>query len=173
MTDFAHLGIFHLSEFTKNDQLYSLGTQITLITCGFVGGYADSLRNLNILFATLDVLVSFAVSVVSARIPYTRPKLHKEGTGILRIKKLRHPCLEAQDSMSFIPNDVDFQRENKVILLIFLRIGISIKLCCRYYISSLGRICVVRVLTSEVWVLVCLWLKLAALFLVHMLKYLW
>ncbi|KAJ8942686.1 hypothetical protein NQ314_010010, partial [Rhamnusium bicolor] len=68
--------------------------------------------------ATIDVLASFAVAAVSARIPYIRPKLHKEGTGILKLKKVRHPCLEVQDRVSFIPNNVNFDQEDKVFHII-------------------------------------------------------
>ncbi|XP_023017290.2 DNA mismatch repair protein spel1 [Leptinotarsa decemlineata] len=81
-------------------------------------GYADSLRTLNTLIATVDVLVSFAIAAISARIPYVRPKLHKEASGILKLKKVRHPCLEAQDDVSFIPNDVSFQQNDKLFYVI-------------------------------------------------------
>ncbi|CAH1102281.1 unnamed protein product, partial [Psylliodes chrysocephalus] len=81
-------------------------------------GYVESLRNLNISIATVDVLTSFAVAAISARIPYVKPKLHKEGSGILKLKQIRHPCLEAQDSVSFIPNDVTFNAEEKLLYVI-------------------------------------------------------
>ncbi|XP_018575301.1 DNA mismatch repair protein Msh2 [Anoplophora glabripennis] len=81
-------------------------------------GYADSLRNLNVLLATLDVLVSFATAAVSARIPYTRPKLLKENSGVLNLKKVRHPCLEAQDHVSFIPNNAAFDQNEKILHII-------------------------------------------------------
>lgn len=58
------------------------------------------------------------MAAVSARIPYVRPKLHKEGSGILKLKKVRHPCLEAQDSVSFIPNDVSCSQDDKIMHII-------------------------------------------------------
>ncbi|KAJ8919097.1 hypothetical protein NQ315_012082 [Exocentrus adspersus] len=81
-------------------------------------GYAESLRNLNVLLATIDVLVSFATAAVAARIPYVRPKLLKEESGVLSLKKVRHPCLEAQDHVSFIPNNANFDQTDKLLYII-------------------------------------------------------
>lgn len=81
-------------------------------------GYADTLRTLNSLISKLDVLLSFAAAAVSAKIPYVRPRLHKPNSGILNLKKLRHPCLEAQDNISIIPNDVSFSSDGKILHVI-------------------------------------------------------
>ena len=32
------------------------------------------------------------------------------GTGILKMKEIRHPCLEVQDDVAFIPNDAQFEK---------------------------------------------------------------
>lgn len=81
-------------------------------------GYSETLRTLNLLIATIDVLVSFATAAVTAKVPYTRPKLYKAGTGKLNLKRVRHPCLEAQDNISFIPNDVYFDSKEKILHVI-------------------------------------------------------
>ncbi|XP_045467664.1 DNA mismatch repair protein Msh2 isoform X2 [Harmonia axyridis] len=81
-------------------------------------GYSETLRNLNILIATVDVLTSFSVAAVSAKIPYVRPKLHETNSGILSLKKVRHPCLEHQDHISFIPNSATFDKENNTLHII-------------------------------------------------------
>ncbi|KAJ8980096.1 hypothetical protein NQ317_008557 [Molorchus minor] len=81
-------------------------------------GYTDTLRNLNVLLATVDVLASFATAAVLARIPYVRPKLHSKESGILDIKQVRHPCLEAQDNISYIPNSVSFDQNDKTLHII-------------------------------------------------------
>lgn len=65
---------------------------------------------LNHQLAQLDCLLSFAVAAVSAPIPYVRPDMHAEGTGLLQLKLLRHPCLELQEDVVFIANDVDFKQ---------------------------------------------------------------
>ncbi|KAK5650302.1 hypothetical protein RI129_001331 [Pyrocoelia pectoralis] len=71
-------------------------------------GYGDTIRNLNAHIAKVDVLVSFANVAANSPIQFVRPKMHKEGSGILSLKKVRHPCLELQDGLTFIPNDVNF-----------------------------------------------------------------
>ena len=32
------------------------------------------------------------------------------GSGILKLKDARHPCLEMQDDVAFIPNDASFNK---------------------------------------------------------------
>ncbi|XP_056633214.1 DNA mismatch repair protein Msh2 isoform X1 [Diorhabda sublineata] len=80
--------------------------------------YADTLKNLNILVAKVDVLTSFAIAAISARIPYMKPKLLPGGSGILKLNKVRHPCIEAQENISFIPNDVSFEKDGKKMFII-------------------------------------------------------
>ena len=72
-------------------------------------GYSATLNNLGGAIAHLDVLTSFAVVVASAPRPFTRPKMHAEGSGILRLTQARHPCLERQDGVDYIPNDAFFK----------------------------------------------------------------
>nr|CAH7723010.1 unnamed protein product [Callosobruchus chinensis] len=81
-------------------------------------GYANSLKTINMYVAKLDVLASFATAAINARIPYVRPKIHKEGSGILKLKKLRHPCIEDQSHISYIPNDVELDRNDKIMYMI-------------------------------------------------------
>lgn len=81
-------------------------------------GYADTVRSINMILAKLDVLTSFAVAAVSARVPYVRPQIKPMGERVLKLKKVRHPCLEQQDQMDFIPNDVDFDKSDKTFYII-------------------------------------------------------
>lgn len=73
-------------------------------------GYLPSLSCLNGQLAQLDCLLSFAVAAISAPISYVRPKMCSEGNGVLELKQLRHPCLELQDDVTFIPNDCYFKK---------------------------------------------------------------
>ncbi|KZV87734.1 DNA mismatch repair protein [Exidia glandulosa HHB12029] len=69
--------------------------------------YAEVLLGLDDIIAMLDVIVSFAQVSVSAPTPYVKPTVLEMGTGNLVLKEARHPCMEMQDEISFIPNDVE------------------------------------------------------------------
>ncbi|XP_053605013.1 DNA mismatch repair protein Msh2 isoform X2 [Plodia interpunctella] len=72
-------------------------------------GYSESLCCLSQMVSRLDVLVSFAVAAATAPAPYCRPQLTL-GADELLLEDLRHPCLELQEGVSYIPNDVVFKR---------------------------------------------------------------
>lgn len=74
-------------------------------------GYLKSFTRLNNLTAQLDCLLSFAVAAVSAPIPYVKPEMVTEGKRVLELKEIRHPCLELQPDITFIPNDVSFEED--------------------------------------------------------------
>lgn len=81
-------------------------------------GYSAPLTNLNSFIATLDVFVSLADVATSAPGEYVRPKLYPESERILKLKTLRHPCLECQDDMQFIPNDVSLKGDDTNMMII-------------------------------------------------------
>lgn len=81
-------------------------------------GYLTPLSCLNSQIAQLDCLVSLSVVAASAPIPYVRPNMKPIGEGILELKKLRHPCLELQEDVSYIANDVMFKK-GKVFFNVF------------------------------------------------------
>ncbi|KOB65176.1 DNA mismatch repair protein Msh2 [Operophtera brumata] len=70
----------------------------------FPAGYSECLFCLSHIVARLDVLVSFALAASAAPEPYCRPQL-TESLQRLHLTALRHPCLEVQDGVSYIPND--------------------------------------------------------------------
>nr|AAT67044.1 DNA mismatch repair protein [Petunia x hybrida] len=53
----------------------------------------------------LDVLLSLADLAASCPTPYTRPNITPPDTGDIILEGCRHPCVEAQDWVNFIPND--------------------------------------------------------------------
>lgn len=74
-------------------------------------GYCSCLNYLSFLLASLDVLTSFAVVAACAPIPYVRPQMMPMGSGTFTVQQARHACVEVQDSVSFIPNDVFFKQD--------------------------------------------------------------
>ncbi|KAG0366080.1 MutS-like protein [Gamsiella multidivaricata] len=85
---------------------------------GIVSTYCPVLEKLNTLVAQLDVLVSFAHVSVHAPMPYVKPCMTAMGTGDVILKESRHPCLEVQDDVAFIPNDVNLVRNKGEFLII-------------------------------------------------------
>ncbi|KAK6249609.1 DNA mismatch repair protein MutS [Theobroma cacao] len=57
------------------------------------------------LLSELDVLLSFADLASSCPTPYTRPEITPADVGDIVLEGSRHPCVEAQDWVNFIPND--------------------------------------------------------------------
>ncbi|EJT75861.1 DNA mismatch repair protein msh-2 [Gaeumannomyces tritici R3-111a-1] len=80
--------------------------------------YAPLLERLGGVLAHLDVIVSFAHCSVHAPISYVRPKVHARGEGRTLLKEARHPCLEMQDDVQFITNDVELDRQGSSFLII-------------------------------------------------------
>lgn len=73
-------------------------------------GYSSTLQSLSLLIAQLDVFTSLAQVAVSGPVPYVRPVMREQGTGVFTLKQARHACLERQDSVSYIANDVNFKK---------------------------------------------------------------
>ncbi|XP_072932717.1 DNA mismatch repair protein Msh2 [Epargyreus clarus] len=76
---------------------------------GIAAGYSECLFCLSHILSRLDVLVAFAVAASTAPYPYCRPTI-TENIDELVLKDVRHPCLEVQEGISYIPNDVIFKR---------------------------------------------------------------
>ncbi|KAJ2162496.1 MSH2 protein [Coemansia sp. RSA 552] len=66
--------------------------------------YSPVLEKLNSTVAHLDAILSFAEASATAPIPYTRPKINSNRS--VKLVAARHPCLEVQEGVDFIANDV-------------------------------------------------------------------
>lgn len=62
------------------------------------------------ILSELDVLLSFADLATSCPVPYVRPDLTTSDRGDIILEGSRHPCVEAQDTVNFIPNDCSLVR---------------------------------------------------------------
>jgi len=79
--------------------------------------YAPPLEQLNVVLAHLDVILSLAQVSSNAPIPYTRPQILERGADLFLVDS-RHPCLEVQDDVNFIPNNVSMVTQKSEFLLV-------------------------------------------------------
>ncbi|KAI3673275.1 hypothetical protein L6452_39392 [Arctium lappa] len=72
--------------------------------------FSEVFEGLAMLLSELDVLLSFADLAASSPTPYARPEITTSDTGDIILEGSRHPCVEAQDWVNFIPNDCKLVR---------------------------------------------------------------
>jgi len=99
-----------------NKQQSSLVKEIISITAT----YAPVLEKLSLVLSHLDVIVSFAHVSAYAPVPYIRPKMYplNDPNGKTIVKEARHPCVEVQDGVTFIANDVEFIKDQIEFLIV-------------------------------------------------------
>ncbi|KAI9307805.1 putative DNA mismatch repair protein MSH2 [Cunninghamella echinulata] len=83
-----------------------------------VATYCPVFESLGAIIAQLDVIISFAHVSLMAPIPYIRPTMQPLGEGNVKLVESRHPCLEVQNDVQFIPNDVQMTRDESEFLII-------------------------------------------------------
>lgn len=99
-------------------------TQSSLVSevVGVAASYCPVLERLAGVLGHLDVIVSLAHCAVHAPIAYVRPQIHGRGAeaqaGRTVLREARHPCLEMQDDVQFITNDVVLDRAESAFLVI-------------------------------------------------------
>lgn len=72
---------------------------------GVAQSYVHVWQSVGRLIAEIDALAGFADVALCAAKPYTRPTMLETDSGSLKLIGSRHPCVEAQDGVDFIPND--------------------------------------------------------------------
>lgn len=78
---------------------------------GVVATFSEVFENVGAILSELDVLASFADLAVSSPSPYVRPEITSSDKGNIILEGSRHPCVEAQDGVNFIPNNCSLVRE--------------------------------------------------------------
>lgn len=106
-------------EFDQLSENYNR-TQSSLVNevVSVAASYCPVLEQLAGILAHLDVIISFAHCSVHAPTSYVRPKMHPRGEGDTILKESRHPCMEMQDDIHFIANDVSLKRGSSEFLII-------------------------------------------------------
>ena len=79
-------------------------------------GYTGVLTRLSHTLATLDCIASLALAATGAATPYTRPLV--TAGGALRLEQCRHPCVEAAEGVSYIPNDCSIGGDGGELVLV-------------------------------------------------------
>ncbi|KAF8634825.1 hypothetical protein AX17_004076 [Amanita inopinata Kibby_2008] len=99
-------------DFKELSQTYAR-TQTGLVkeVVNIASTYAPVLESLDDVIAHLDVMLSFAFVSANAPEPYVKPRVAEKGHGSLILRNSRHPCLEAQEEINFIPNDVEMIKD--------------------------------------------------------------
>lgn len=100
------------------DRYDKIHSDIVKEVVSIAAGYIEAMRRMCDLLATLDVIISFAGVSFASPIPYVRPIIHEKGSGVLRLINARHPCLERQDNVFFIPNDVEFSKNTCELIML-------------------------------------------------------
>lgn len=119
------------SEFNDLSQQYSRHQSgLVREVVGIAASYTPVLQLLGTVIGHLDVIVrylitylmvltsSFAHVSINAPIPYVKPTMHARGEGDTVLLEARHPSLEVQDDVTFIPNDVILKRGESEFLII-------------------------------------------------------
>ena len=106
-------------EFDQLSENYNR-TQTGLVTevVNVAASYCPVIEQVAGVLAHLDVIVSLAHVSVHAPTSYVRPKMHPRGEGNTILKEARHPCMEMQDDVQFITNDVSLIRGSSEFLII-------------------------------------------------------
>ncbi|KAI1081006.1 DNA mismatch repair protein msh-2 [Whalleya microplaca] len=109
----------HRREFDQLSQTYNR-TQSSLVNevVGVAASYCPVLEQLAAVLAHLDVVVSLAHCAVHAPTSYVRPTIRPRGEGSAVLREARHPCMEMQDDVHFITNDVELRRGASSFLII-------------------------------------------------------
>jgi DNA mismatch repair protein MSH2 len=75
-------------------------------------GYVAAVETANEFITHLDIFTSLAHVFSTAKTVFVLPEVLPMGSGIIDLKEARHPCVEMQDDVEFIPNDCKLVRDS-------------------------------------------------------------
>ncbi|KAF5340409.1 hypothetical protein D9611_007962 [Ephemerocybe angulata] len=98
-------------QYLDHSQAYSKAqSNLVKQVVGIAATYTPVLESLNDIIAHLDVILSFAHVASHAPTAYTKPKVLQKGGGKFNLVEARHPCLEVQDDIIFMANDIEMEK---------------------------------------------------------------
>ncbi|KAK0086849.1 hypothetical protein PV325_002411 [Microctonus aethiopoides] len=74
--------------------------------------YTGAMKNIASAIAILDVLNCFAIVTTAAPKMYVRPEMLPSEAGVLNLTQARHPFVEIQSDIQYIPNDISFKKKD-------------------------------------------------------------
>ena len=107
---------------TKYDEIYQIyqkkqkEIQKKLTDC--ISTYVPLIEESSELISELDILSTFAIVGLNSSIPYVRPIMKEKEKIDIILKKSRHPCLEAIDSLEVISNDIELKNDEKRFIIL-------------------------------------------------------
>ncbi|WWC92204.1 uncharacterized protein L201_007158 [Kwoniella dendrophila CBS 6074] len=113
-----HLRNLSDSYFDLQDKYERAQRHLVKEVVGIAASYTPVLEILDNLLAAVDVTVSFAHVSANAPVPYVKPTLTEKGTGDILLRNARHPCLEVQDDVTFIPNDHEMRKSSSEFIIL-------------------------------------------------------
>lgn len=123
-TELSNLSKEHASILQEyNNRQKEIIQEILMVTLTFESIFTD----LSISLANIDVLCAFANTAILSSIQYIKPNLIPLSKDVddeifnkrkISLKNSRHPILEVQDDLNFIPNDVNLNNEDKSFAII-------------------------------------------------------
>ncbi|XP_012264178.2 DNA mismatch repair protein Msh2 [Athalia rosae] len=92
------------------DQYFQQQKSVVAEIIKIAAGYTGPIHSIGSVSARLDVLTAFALASANAPKAYVRPNICPSENGELSLIQARHPCMELQEGVDFIANDVNFKR---------------------------------------------------------------
>ncbi|KAJ3433639.1 DNA mismatch repair protein msh2 [Anaeramoeba flamelloides] len=85
-----------------------------ITVCQGFGSFFDQLSEI---VSEIDVLLSFATVATESTLPYIKPAMLPMEEQKVVLKESRHPCVEVQEGVTFIPNDLSVNANSSFVFI--------------------------------------------------------